>query len=220
MTLLPENASTYGAQIDHLFWWILGITGFFFFLVQGCLLVFVLLYRAQPGKQAAYLHGNTALEVIWTIIPALILLGLTVASQKSWVEIRSLKMDPNSLFQVEVLAEQFAWNVRYPGPDNRFETPDDVTTINQLHLPIGRPSLVKLRSKDVIHSFFVAEFRLKQDAVPGLPTEVWVEPTKAGQFEIRCAELCGLGHYRMRGYVTAESPGELENWLKETKANE
>ena len=218
--LLPENASTYGAQIDRLFWWILGITGFFFFLVQGCLLAFILLYRAQPGKRAAYLHGNTALEVIWTLIPALILGGVALASQKIWVEIRSLKGNPNDFFQVEVLAEQFAWNIRYPGADAQFETADDVTTINQLHLPLGSRSLVKIRSKDVIHSFFVPEFRLKQDAVPGLPTQIWVEPTRAGEFEIRCAELCGLGHYRMRGFVTVESPRQLQAWLKETKANE
>ncbi len=220
MTLLPEGASSYATQIDQLFWWILGITGFFFFLVQGCLLFFILLYRARPEKKALYLHGNTALEVIWTIIPALILGGVALASQKSWAQIHPPRMNPQGMFQVEVLAEQFAWNIRYPGPDAQFETPDDVTTINQLHLPLGQPSLIKIRSKDVIHSFFVPEFRLKQDAVPGLPTQIWVEPTKAGQFEIRCAELCGLGHYRMRGFVTTEPPPQLQAWLKETKANE
>ena len=218
--LLPESASSYAPTIDQLFWAILGITGFFFFLVQGALLFFVLKYRAAPGKKASYIHGNTAVEIIWTIIPAGILLALTLASQKVWAEIRYPKQTPATAGQVEILAEQFAWNIRYPGPDGLFGTPDDITTINQLHLPAGEPTLVKLQSKDVIHSFFVPEFRLKQDAVPGLPTQVWIKPTHEGQYEIRCAELCGLGHYRMKGFVTTEPKEAFEKWLTETKANE
>ena len=218
--LLPENVSTYGPQIDRLFWVILWITGIFFFIVEGCLLFFVLKYRARPGSKASYVHGNTALEVIWTLIPALILVGLTLASQQLWVRIRSPKHIPPGAMEVEILAEQFAWNVRYPGTDGQFETADDVTSLNQLHLPVGKPVLLKLKSKDVIHSLFLPEFRGKQDAVPGLPTQIWLQATKAGQFEIRCAELCGLGHYRMRGFVTTESPQEFQAWLTETKANE
>lgn len=216
---LPENVSAYGGKIDQLFWWIVAITGFFFFLVQGCLLLFVLSYRAQPGRKASYLHGNTAVEVIWTLIPALILLGLTIASQRVWVEIRGGKISASDL-QLQILAEQFAWNIRYPGADGQFETADDVQTINQLHLPTGQPVVVNLKSKDVIHSFFVPELRVKQDAVPGLDTQIRFEAIKPGQFEIRCAELCGLGHYRMKGFLALEAPEQFQSWLKETKANE
>ena len=218
--LLPESASTYAPRVDQLFWVILGITGFFFFLVQACLLGFVLKYRARPGQKASYVHGSTLVEIIWTVIPAIILVGLTIASQKVWAEIRYPALSPATSLQVEILAEQFAWNVRYPGPDGQFETPDDISTINQLHLPVGTPVKIHLRSKDVIHSFFVPEFRMKQDAVPGLPTQIWVEASKAGQYEIRCAELCGLGHYRMKGFVTTEPLADLQAWLTETKANE
>lgn len=218
--MLPESASTYGPKVDQIFWAILWITGFFFFLVQGGLLYFIVKYRARPGREASYVHGNTALEVVWTVIPALILLGLTLASQKVWREIRYPDQQPESAVQVEILAEQFAWNVRYPGPDGQMETPDDVTTINQLHLPVGQVASIRIKSKDVIHSFFVPEFRVKQDAVPGLPTQIWLEPTRAGQFDILCAELCGLGHYRMRGFATTESPEAFQAWLQETKANE
>ncbi len=217
---LPENVSSYGSQIDRLFGIILWITGFFFFVVQGGLLLFVLKYRARPARKATYLNGNTAVEVVWTIVPALILLWLTLASQKTWAQIRSPQQTPAGALQVEVLAEQFAWNVRYPGPDQRFETEDDITTINQLHLPMGEPVLIRLRSKDVIHSFFVPEFRVKQDAIPGLPTQVWLKLIKPGAFDILCAELCGLGHYRMRGFATVERPQEFQAWLTETKANE
>ena len=218
--LLPEAASSVAPKVDHLFWVILWITGLFFFIVQGGLLFFVLKYRSRPGQKAAYVHGNTAVEIVWTIIPALILVGLTIASQRVWAEIRYPKLAPPTSIQVEILAEQFAWNVRYPGPDGQFETADDVTTLNQLHLPVGTPILLKIRSKDVIHSFFVPEFRIKQDAVPGLPTQIWLEATKAGQYEIRCAELCGLGHYRMKGFVTTEPLIDFQKWLTETKTNE
>jgi len=218
--LLPESASSYSGQIDRLFWIILGITGFFFFLVQGALLFFVLRYHHTNRKKAQYIHGNTLVEVVWTLIPALILLWLTFASQHLWVQIRYPAAAPANPMQVQILAEQFAWNVRYPGPDGLFGTADDVTTINQLHLPLGQPTMVNLNSKDVIHSFFVAEFRVKQDAVPGLPTRIWLEPIKQGQYEIRCAELCGLGHYRMKGFVTTESVPDFQKWLVETKKNE
>jgi cytochrome c oxidase subunit 2 len=219
MGLLPENVSTYGSQIDRLFWIILSITGVFFFLVQGCLLLFVLRYRARPGVKASYVHGNNLVEVVWTIVPALILLALTVASERVWAEIRFPRQYPKTALQVEVLAEQFAWNIRYPGEDGLWDTADDITTINQLHLPVGEPVLVTLRSKDVIHSLFIPQLRVKHDTVPGLMSQIWLEASKAGSFEILCAELCGLGHYRMRGFATTESPEAFRAWLAQVKAN-
>lgn len=218
--LLPESASSIGPKVDLLFWVIFWITGFFFFIVQAGLIFFVLKYRAKKGRAASYIHGNTLLEIVWTVIPALILLGLTISSQRLWVEIRSPHRAPATSLNVEILAEQFAWNVRYAGPDGVFDTQDDVSALNQLHLPVGIPVTLRIRSKDVIHSFFVPEFRIKQDAVPGLPTQVWVEATRRGEYEIRCAELCGLGHYRMKGFVTTQSMGDFQNWLVEAKANE
>lgn len=218
--LLPESASTYAGKVDQLFWVILWITGFFFFLVQICLLVFVFKYRSKPGRTAEYSHGNTLIEVIWTIIPALILLGLTIGSQRVWAEIRYPKQAPATSIKINVLAEQFAWNVTYPGPDGAFGSPDDINTINQLHIPVGTPVQINLTAKDVIHSFYVPEFRMKQDALPGMENSIWVEATKAGQYEIRCAELCGLGHYRMKGFVTTEPLADFQTWLTETKANE
>jgi len=219
--VFPEAVSTFGPSIDGLYKAILGITGFFFFLVQGLLLFFLIRYRASRHPKAAYVHGNTGLEIVWTVIPALILVVLTIGSQRVWTQIRSPENFPKTgAVEAEILAEQFAWNVRYAGADGRMNTEDDVATINQLHLPVGKPVKLTLRSKDVIHSFFVPEFRVKQDAVPGLDSAVWMKLIKTGQFDIRCAELCGLGHYRMRGYATVESPEQFEAWLKEAKANE
>ena len=156
--------------------------------------------------------------MIWTVIPAVILVGLTCYSQRVWSQVRGTPPPPD--LEVEITAEQFAWNIRYAGADGAFNTADDITTINQLHLPLGHTVLVHLKSKDVIHSFFVPQFRMKQDAVPGLTTRVWVSTTKAGHFEIACAELCGLGHYRMRGYLIVESPEALTTWLAEQLAEQ
>ena len=216
--LLPQAASSIAPSIDRIFYVILAITGFFFFLVEGALVWFILKYRARPGRTAAYIHGNTTAELIWTIVPALILIWLTFASQRVWATIHG--PIPANPIEVEVLAEQFAWNIRYPGADGRFDTADDVSTINQMHLPLDQTVVVWLKSKDVIHSFFIPAFRLKQDAVPGRLGQVWLKATRPGQYEIACAELCGLGHYRMRGYITVESPEQFQSWLKETKADE
>ena len=211
---LPENVSTYGGQIDGLFKLILWITGVIFVVVELLLLFFLFRYRHREGRTARYTHGSNRLEVIWTIVPAVICVVLALLSRRSWAEIKQNM--PKQAMNVEIIAEQFAWNIRYPGPDGKLETPDDVVSLNQLHFPVGRPVVVTLHSKDVIHSFFLPEFRVKQDAVPGLTTRIWFEATRVGNWEIACAELCGLGHYRMKGFVTVETPEEFERWLVET----
>ena len=216
---LPENLSTYGREIDQLFYLILVITGVIFVGVQGTLIYFLFRYRAREGQKAQYTHGNNRLEIIWTVIPAIILVFLTLWSQRVWSEVRGGV--PEGAIPIEIQAEQFAWNVRYPGADGKFETSDDIKTINQLHIPVGKPVRVRLKSigKDgkhpVIHSFFLQEFRLKQDVVPGMQIDVWFEATRTGKYEIACAEFCGLGHYRMRGFLSIHSPEGFDAWLKE-----
>ena len=214
----PEAASSYAPQIDRLFTIILWITGSIFVLVEGALLWFLIRYRHRRQSSAAYVHGNTTAEIIWTTLPACIVIYLAFASQRVWSHIQG--PPPPHQLEVEIKAEQFAWNVRYAGPDGRLNSEDDLETINQLHLPVGQVVLLHLKSKDVIHSFFVPQFRLKRDAVPGLTSRVWLQATKTGQFEIMCAELCGLGHYRMRGYLTIESPEAFETWLQHTQAEQ
>ena len=140
---------------------------------------------------------------------------------------------------VRVVAEQFAWNVHYPGADGRFGRTDirflgpgnplaldrsdpagkdDITTINQLNLPVGKPVIVHLSSKDMIHSFALPQMRVKQDAIPGIPQPVWFTPTETGAWEIVCSQLCGLGHYRMRGFYTVQTQAEYEAWLAKEAA--
>jgi cytochrome c oxidase subunit 2 len=208
---LPEGVSSYSGRIDGLFRLILWITGTIFVVVEFLLLFFLFRYRRREGRRARYTHGNNRLEVIWTIIPAFICVVLALLSRRAWAEIK--QQLPHDAMEIEITGEQFAWNIRYPGPDGKFGTADDVLTLNQLHFPVGKPVVATLRSKDVIHSFFLPEFRVKQDAVPGMSTRIWFDATRVGHWEIACAELCGLGHYRMKGFVTVETPEEFQKWL-------
>ena len=215
---LPEGISTVAPAIDRLFYTILWITGAVFLLVQGTLLVFLIRYRRRPGVAAAYTQGNTMAEIVWTVIPAIIMIWLALSSQRVWASLRGTP--PPHALEIEITAEQFAWNIRYAGADGAFDTADDITTINQLHLPVHQVALIRLKSKDVIHSFFVPVFRFKQDAVPGLTGRLWVEPVKVGHYEIACAELCGLGHYRMRGFLTVEPAEAFAAWLAAQRAEQ
>ena len=215
---LPEAVTTTAPEIDRLFYLVLVITGIAFCLVQGTLVWFLVRYRRVPGRRATYTHGNTAVEVVWTIIPTLILLFLAFHSQRVWAKVRGTP--PAADVEIEVTGEQFAWNVRYAGADGRLNSADDITTINQLHLPVHQTVLIHIKSKDVIHSFFVPQFRMKQDAVPGLTSRMWVSATKTGNFEIACAELCGLGHYRMRGFLVIDTPEAFHTWLEQQLAEQ
>ncbi len=213
---LPEQASTYAHEIDNMFHLIMWITGVIFVIVEGILLFFLWKYRHREGRQAHYTHGNNRLEVIWTIIPALICVMLALLSRRIWTQIKENM--PSEATQVHITGEQFAWNIRYPGADGKFDTPDDIVTLNQLHFPVGKPVVALLSSKDVIHSFYLPEFRVKQDAVPGLKTRIWFEGNRVGAWEIACAELCGLGHFRMKGFVTCDSPEDFQKWMAEQVA--
>jgi cytochrome c oxidase subunit 2 len=208
---LPEGVSSYSGKIDGMFHLITWITGIVFVIVEGLLLIFLFRYRHKEGRKAHYTHGNNRLEVIWTIIPALICVVLALLSRRTWADIKQNM--PKDAMPIEITAEQFSWTIVYPGPDGRFGTSDDIISLNQLHFPVGRPVVATLRSKDVIHSFFLPEFRVKQDAVPGMSTRIWFDGMRTGHWEIACAELCGLGHYKMKGYVTVETPEEFDKWL-------
>jgi cytochrome c oxidase subunit 2 len=210
---LPDNVSTFGQLIDNTFYIILAITTTVFFLVETTLLVFLFKYRNRPGRKAAFIHGHHTLEIIWTIIPACILVWLAFYQRSSWAEIKQNFPAEKDAFVVETSGQQFEWHFKYAGLDKQFGTTDDIETINQLHVPVNMPVLLKIQSKDVIHSFFLPEFRLKQDAVPGLVIPAWFKATKTGVFDIACAELCGLGHYRMRGFLNIHTQEKLDQTL-------
>jgi cytochrome c oxidase subunit 2 len=210
---LPDEASSYASQIDSTFKLILWITGSVFVLFAITLVVFLIKYRYRDGRLAYFSHGNTKIEIIWTAIPAAIMIFLAFYSNTLWSEIKDPKKFPATARIIQVRPKQFEWQVRYAGPDGLFNTKDDIKAINELYLPLNEPVKIELEGQDVIHSFFVPEFRIKQDAVPGLPTAVWIKPTKLGSFDLGCAELCGLGHYSMRGTVHVIPKDSLEQWI-------
>ena len=216
MHLLPEGVSTYSGRIDQMFYVILAVTGVAFVVTEAALFYFAWRYRHREGVRARYTHGNSRLEVIWTVVPAVMLVFLGLASRSVWSEIKG-HIPPTDL-EIVVLASQFDWEVRYKGADGQFETADDLVVHNEMHVPVNAPVKIRLRSKDVLHSFFVPAFRLKQDAVPGLTIDIWVQPTKTGEYEIACAELCGFGHGTMRGLLTVMESEDYKKWLEEQEA--
>jgi cytochrome c oxidase subunit 2 len=247
---LPALATTHGAQIDSLIVWI-HVFMFILFLGWGGFFLYTLVRFRKSRNPVANYTGVTSpaskySEIAVAVIEGILLVGFAIPIWAARVD----RVPPeNESLVVQVTAEQFAWNVRYPGADGKFgrtdiklidtqsnplgidltdpAAKDDVTTLNQLYLPANKPIIVKLRSKDVIHSFGVPEFRVKQDAIPGYTIPVYFVAdvttadmrTRTGkpefQYEIACAQLCGLGHYRMRGFVTVLAPDEFQKWMDE-----
>lgn len=215
--VLPKPISTYARSIDNLFYLILAVTGFFFLLTEGLLVYFLVRYRARPGGKAKHTHGNHALELAWTFIPGLILFCLAVFQTGTWgdVKYKAKFPDESEAEVVQVFGMQFEWHFRYPGPDGEFATADDVTSRGDLHVPVDTPVIVKLRTKDVLHSFWLPNARLKQDLLPGKEIPQWFELTVPGEYEIACAELCGISHTAMRGELIVESRAKYDAWLKQ-----
>jgi len=206
---LPTAASTFAGPIDGLFLAILIITGIALVIVEVGLLWFSVKYRARPGRKAFYTHGSTR---------AVTVVALGIVSNHYWVLIKGRDSVPKNAYGIGVHVKQFEWQITYPGPDGQLGTADDFTLRNQLHVPVDQPIVVHLTSEDVIHSFYIPQFRLKQDAVPGLTINAWFQATKTGEYEIGCAELCGMGHYKMRARVWVHTPEEFKTWMAQQAA--
>ena len=213
---LPESISTYGQDVDRIFYLIYYITGVSCILVLGAMVWLLFRYRHREGQKARYYHGNSTLEIIWTLVPALVFVMLGVLSQRSWATVRGPA--PEGSLQVRVVGKQFNWDIYYPGLDGALGTPDDVKMENNLHVPVDRPVTVTLASVDVIHSFFLPHARLKQDALPGRDIKVWFEATTTGEFDMPCAELCGFGHGNMLGRLFVHEQEDFSRWATEKKA--
>ncbi|MBI3060693.1 MAG: cytochrome c oxidase subunit II [Deltaproteobacteria bacterium] len=216
MNWFPENVSTFGGEIDSLFYLILYITGAWFILTEGLIVYFLIRYRRRQGSKAAYLPGETLRQASWILVPCVVVLILDLwmdfRGADVWAKIKG-QVPPSDLV-VQVTGKQFNWEIVYPGPDGKLGTADDLQIDNELHVPVGKIVRVVLKSKDVIHSFFLPNLRLKQDAVPGREIVAWFEATKPGKYEIPCAELCGFGHSGMNGWLYVHSPEEYEKWMK------
>jgi len=214
---VPHDISSFGPSIDWLLLLIFWITVVTWVAVTVMMVVFLFRYRSRPGHRATYIEGDTRLEIIWTTATALIVIALGLMSRSTWAEIKEYG-PPGQVFY-KVTGKQFNWEITYPGPDGKLGTADDVMRENEFHVPVNRVVRFQLTSKDVIHSFFVPNMRLKQDAVPGRLINVWFKARQQGEYEIPCAELCGFGHSGMKGILTVQSEGDYEKWLKEIYAN-
>ena len=239
---LPVQASAAAAGIDHHFTTTFILMGSVFVAAQLGLGYFAWKYRAGgSSSKVTYSHGNTTLEAVWTVLTVILFVGLNLLSSSIWAHERFDPAGPDAV-HVEVTGMQFAWYFRYPGPDGKFgvtrpeledastggegalgldpkdpASKDDVVT-GTMVVPVNREIEVILRAHDVIHSFFVPAMRFKQDAVPGLAIHMHFTPIQTGDFEIACAELCGLGHYKMHGMLKVVTQDEFDKWLAAREA--
>lgn len=214
----PEGVSTFADRIDATYGAIFYTTLLAFIIVQGLLIYSIIAFRRREGRKAVPIHGNRNLEIIWTIIPAIGVLFVAYTSAAVWLDIKSPDRFPSDAYELLLEARQFEWNVTNPGPDGILGTADDFITRNALHVPVNRPVRIILTAEDVIHSFYLPHFRVKQDAVPGMEIPVWFQATQTGEYPIACAELCGLGHYRMRGTITVHDEAEFDTWQDQQAA--
>jgi len=209
-----------GYRVDKLFWIITGLVSASFLIVLVMLLVTVLRDRARPGVKARYDHGSSLHDKRFTAVVS-VMVFLALDASVLWITMHDLRQavwnipTGKNVLRVEVLAQQWAWNFRLPGADDEFGTADDIVTINHLHVPQGRPVVVHGSSKDVIHSFFVPDMRIKRDVNPGAINKVWFQAEQAGDHEILCAELCGFAHYQMHGTLTVVPEGSWDAWQAE-----
>jgi len=232
---MPVQASTHAAELDQmsvLVHWLMLIM----FVGWGVFFIFVLFrFRTSANPKASYTGAKGKIskgtEVAVAVVEVILLVFYAIPA---WAKRVKAFPSESEAVVVRVIGEQFAWNIHYPGPDGRFgrtdinlvsaDNPigldrrdaaakDDITTINQLNLPVDRPVLVHLSSKDVIHSFGLFEMRVKQDAIPGMQIPVWFIPNLIGNYEISCSQLCGLGHFRMRGFITIQSQTDYDKWF-------
>ncbi len=235
---LPPDISTHGAEMDSIIvimHWIMLVL----FVGWGLFMILALVrFRARGGHAADYKgvtsHFSSYVEVAIAVVEIFLLVGLSIPV---WAAVKgNPPTTTDADVVVRVVGEQFAWNIHYPGTDGKFgrtdvnlasqsnplgidsEDPaatDDITTINQFHFPVGKKVLVHLTSKDVIHSFSLPTMRVKQDAIPGMTVPLWFEAKETGQGEINCAQLCGLGHYRMKGFFSVDTEEDFDAWLVE-----
>jgi cytochrome c oxidase subunit 2 len=219
---LPEDVSISGEGdvVDSLFYFILYLTGAVFIATEVVLVWFMWKYdAAKNAEPVKYSHGNHTLEIVWTIIPAGTLLFIAIYQMNAWAN-QTMRVPANPGLTVEVTARQFEWRIKYPGPDGQLGTLDDIHTVNDLHIPAHQTVLMHLKSQDVLHSFFLPNLRVKQDAVPGMTIPVWYTAVKPGNYDLVCAELCGWGHYKMKGRLTVQNPDDFSRWLEELRVNQ
>jgi cytochrome c oxidase subunit II len=202
---LPEQASDEAGRIDFVFWFVTAICVFIFAIVAAVLIYAVFKFRAPPDDDSdgPPIHGHTGLEIVWTAVPTVLVTAIAIVSAIVLAKDDAAGANP---LRVDVFAQQFFWSYSYPGYENKKSS--------ILRLPVNRSVVLRMHAKDVLHSFWVPEFRQKQDLVPGIQPTLHITPNKLGTYPVVCTELCGLGHALMRSRVIVMKPAAFETWAK------
>jgi len=249
---IPSASSVHGKETDYWFWFGMAVVTASFVLVNSVLFYFPLKYRYNKNRKAHFYPHNNTLEIVWTLVPAVIMAGLVFTGLRVWNKVMSDAPKDSEI--IEIMGKQFGWQVRYGGVENgklgnynykliddaagnQFgidftdeNSFDDFTNSSELHIPKGKPVLLKIRARDVLHSVFIPHMRVKMDAVPGMPTKFWFIADKSTadmkaelgnpdfKYEIACTEVCGRSHFAMKLILVVDEPAEYENWKKEQKS--
>ena len=215
---LIEVASSYAADIDGLIWLVLLVVGFWFLVAEGVFFWFILKFRARPGRRADYIDGKNKKHKRWITVPHLLVLGfdvlIIVVSFNVWYKIK-MDLPENPDCHVRVIGQQWAWTFQHAGADCELDTADDIFTVDELHVENNKVYHFELQATDVLHSFSVPVWRIKQDAIPGRSITGWFQPTEIGEFDVQCAEICGFGHSVMAAQVMVEDAETHAAWVAE-----
>lgn len=209
------QASTYASEIDGIILLVGVLVGFWTIVTFGVFFWLIWKFRARPGVRAQYLTGSEKHVKRWVTIPHLLVLVcdlfIIYGAVKVWYSVKQTLPDPDST--VRVIGQQWAWTFQHPGQDNELDTPDDIFTVDELHVQVDRVYHYMLESRDVLHSFSVPVFRLKQDAIPGRSITGWFQPTQTGEYDVQCAEICGIGHGVMAARIFIEDASQHQAWV-------
>ncbi len=212
--MIPQ-ASTYAASIDNVIILIAVLVGFWFFAAEGVFFWLIWKFREKPGVKTEYVTGNEKHLKRWITWPhALVLVCdvfIIVGAIQVWYNIKQRLPEAEST--VRIIGQQWAWTFQHPGADNELDTDDDIFTVDEMHVEVDRTYHYRLESRDVLHSFSVPVFRLKQDAIPGRSITGWFEATQTGEYDLQCAEICGIGHGVMAARIHIESPDQHAAWI-------
>lgn len=214
------RASSFAENIDSVIILIAILGGFWLFVAEGILFYLIFKYRRKKGQPAQYISGEKKEEKKWIQIPHYLIficdIVIIVVAVQTWYHVKQNFPPPEQT--VRIIGQQWAWTFVQPGLDGQLGTADDITTVDELHVKIGITYHFKLESKDVVHSFSVPVFRLKQDAIPGREITGWFKPIKTGKYDIQCAEMCGIGHGIMNASIFIESAQEHEAWMLQNRS--
>lgn len=214
------QASSFASSIDGIILLVTVLVGFWFLVAEGIFFWLIWRFRARPGEKSQYLTGKERRIKRWITIPhALILIFdvfIIIGSVRVWYDVKQHLPEADST--IRVIGQQWAWTFQHPGADNELDTDDDIFTVGDLHVEVDKTYHFRLESRDVVHSFSVPVFRLKQDAVPGRSITGWFEPTETGDHDIQCAEICGLGHGIMAAEIHIEDAQTHAQWISEASA--